>query len=299
MIAPIWQRIGIALGVLLGSLCWVGILPSLKSATGTQGIVLLDAPMGMVTCLLVMAAAVPILVLSTLLCAVGRFTTGISVFAGSLLVLAYTGGSTIGWLERADLPGSYWQLITEMLLWQLMLLCAIALIYQFRPVVHRQLPVLVRRNSQWKTVLKTPGVNELMAAVISSVIALIMSYLLIQNASINQILCGLVFSFALGAGMGQTLMPNTNPVAIFMSPFVVAICAYFMVLFRYEDQAVVMQALFNGSEPGGTIMAQFPGPALALPIHYASAGLLGCCIGIGIVRAAADDADQMNAGSDV
>jgi len=299
MIAPIWQRIGIALGVLLGSFCWLGVLPSLKSATGTQGIVLLDAPMGVMACLLVMAAAVPILVLSTVLCAVGRFTTGVSVFAGSLLVLAYTGGSTMGWLQRVDLPGAYWQLITEMLLWQVMLLGAIALIYQFRPAVHRQLPALIRRNSQWKTVLKKPGVNELIAAVISCVIALIMSYLLIQNASINQILCSLVFSFALGAGIGQTLMPNTNPVAIFMSPCVVAIAAYLLVLFRYEDQLLVVQALFYGSEPGGAITAQFPGPALALPIHYASAGLLGCCIGIGIVRAAADESDEMNAVSDV
>jgi hypothetical protein len=42
-------------------------------------------------------------------------------------------------------------------------------------------------------------------------------------------------------------------------------------------------------------MGQFPGSALALPIQYASAGLLGCCIGVGIVRAAADETEQLHA----
>ena len=204
MLSPVWQRLGILTGVLLGSLCWLGILPSVQNSSGTPGLVLLDVSSPSVAIVLVIVAGIPSLILGTLLSTLGRFTAGVSVFAGTLMVLAWFGGSGVGWLERSTLPGDYWQLIIETVIWQILLLTAIVLMSQFRPVVHRQLPHLLRRASSWKTVISLPASEAIIAAVISALIAGIMAYLLIRNATPKQVLASLVLSFALGAGIGQT-----------------------------------------------------------------------------------------------
>ena len=201
MLSPVWQRIGMVLAVLLGSLCFMGVLPSLHSAVGTSGILLEDSQYGLFACFLVAIAGIPALVCATVLTAIGRFTNGIAVLCGSLLVLAYMGGSSMGWIQRAQLPGGYWQLIIEMLLWQVMLLAGIALIYRFRPTMHSRMPELVRRSSQWKTSLHIPGGNELFAAVITSVIALVLTYILIRNPSEKQVIGALILSFAFSASI--------------------------------------------------------------------------------------------------
>lgn len=292
MLSPVWQRIGIIIGVLLGSLCWLGVLPSLQASAGTGGLVLLNCSSVVTAIVLVIIAGLPAVLLGTLLSTVGWFTAGVSVFAGTLIVLTWYGGSVSGWFQRATLPGDYWHLILETVIWQVLVLAAILLMSHFRPIVHRQLPQLLQRQIAWKTALGIPASQEISAALISALVAGLMAMVLIQNAAPKQVLVSLVVSFALGAGLGQTMMPNTNPIAIFVSPGVVAICSYLMVIFRYGDQAAVLQAMYAGSEPGTGIMSQFPGAAMALPIDYLSAGLLGCCLGIGLVRGAVDQQDM-------
>lgn len=288
MLSPVWQRMGMIAGILLGSLCWLGILPSLQSVSGTGGLVLLDTHSVWQSVVLVAIAGIPAMALGTLLSTVGRFTAGVTILAGSLLVLSWYGGPTMGWMQRAALPGAYWGLIFETLIWQLLMLCAIGLMYRFRPVVHGTLPHLLRHDQpQWQTKLGIPASREIIAAVISAAISGIMAYLLIRNGSPKQVLVSLVVSFALGAGVGQSTIPNSNPIAIFISPGIVAIIAYLMVIMRFGNDTAVFQVLFGSSVPGTKLMAQFPGPALALPIHYLSAGLLGCCFGIGIASATA------------
>lgn len=299
MLSSVWQRIGMAVGILLGSLGLIGILPSLHSTAGTPGILLGDSQYGLFACLLVAIAGIPALVCATFLTTIGRFTNGITVLCGSLLVLAYLGGSSMGWIQRSQLPGDFWQLIIEMLLWQIMLLAGITLIFRFRPAVHSRMPELLRRRSQWKTVLNIPGGSEIVAAVITSVIALVLTYILIRNTSEKQVIGALILSFALASGIGQTMMPNTNPLVIFMSPCLVAITGYLLAMVQYDSSLALTEALFQGSEPGVKFGQQFAGPALALPIHYASAGLLGCCIGIGIVRSAVDEALEDEANEEI
>ncbi len=292
MLSPLWQRLGILLGIGLGSLCWLGILPSLQNPTGSDGLVLMDLSSRSVALILLLIASIPSIFLGTLLSALGRFTAGVCILAGSLLVLAYWAGPSVGWLNRAQMPGDYWQLIVETVIWQIFVLAAIFLMHRFRPLVHKQLPQLLKDGPPWKTRLHLPASEELTAALISTVIAGIMAYLLIRNGSSKQVLASLFFSFALGAGIGQTMMPNTNPIAIFTSPGIVAIISYLMVIMRYDDASQLYQSVYMGSEPGVSLFEQFPGSALALPIQYLSAGILGCSIGIGVVRAATDQQDE-------
>ncbi|MAX22982.1 MAG: hypothetical protein CMJ19_00645 [Phycisphaeraceae bacterium] len=222
----------------------------------------------------------------------GRFTAGVCIFSGSLLVLACWAGSSVGWLHRAQLPGDYWQLIFETIIWQIFVLAGILVMYRFRPLVHKQLPQLLKDGPDWKTNLRIPAIADFTAALICTVIAGVMAYLLIRNGSSKQVLVSLFLSFALGAGIGQSLMPNTNPIALFLSPGIVAIISYLMVLLRYDDSLLLYHAIYIGAEPGVSLFNQFPGSALALPIQYLSAGILGCSIGIGIVRAATDQQDE-------
>ncbi|HAI10485.1 MAG TPA: hypothetical protein DCM28_02195 [Phycisphaerales bacterium] len=208
------------------------------------------------------------------------------------MVLTCFSGSASGWITRASLPGDYWTLIFETLIWQMLVLSAVIVMYRFRPILREQLPQLLRHNTPWKTNIGIPATQEIIAAIISTLVAGIMTYLLIRNATPKQVLFSLVFCFALGAGIGQSLMPNTNPIAIFVSPGLVAIGSYLLVILRFDDSTTLLASLYSGSESGTGFLSQFPGSALALPIDYMSAGILGCCIGIGIVRAAADEMDD-------
>ncbi|MFG0249682.1 MAG: hypothetical protein ACF8OB_12405, partial [Phycisphaeraceae bacterium JB051] len=292
MLSPLWQRLGILLGIGLGSLCWLGILPSLQNPTGADGLVLMDMSSIISALVLLLIASIPSIFLGTILSTMGRFTAGVCIFSGSLLVLAYWAGPSVGWLNRAQIPGDYWKLIVETVIWQLFVLAGILVMNHFRPLVHKQLPQLLKEGPAWKTKLRFPATRELAAAMISTIIAGIMAYLLIRNASSKQVLASLFLSFALGAGIGQTMMPNTNPIAIFLSPGIVAILSYLMVVMRYDDSNQLYHAIYIGTEPGVSLFDLFPGSALALPIQYFSAGILGCSIGVGIVRAATDQQDE-------
>jgi hypothetical protein len=251
--------------------------------------VLLDVASPVMMLALLVIASVPSLFLGTLLSTVGRFTAGVCIFSGALVVLVYWAGSGSGWINRAQLPGDYWLLVLETLLWQLFVLIAIILMYQFRPMVFSTLPQLLKEGQSWKTTLKIPVKDEIVAAVISTFIAAVMCFLLVRNASSKQVLWSVFVSFVVSAGIGQSVKTNTNPIAIYLSPGLVAIISYLMVILFYSDSTQVHSALFAGSEPGISLMNQFPGSALVLPAQYLSAGILGCSIGIGIVRAATDE----------
>lgn len=60
--------------------------------------------------------------------------------------------------------------------------------------------------------------------------------------------------------------------------------AYGYVLFSFNSHDEVLAAWFTQTSSAAA-GARMPGPAMALPIHYASAALAGCAIGVGMAQA--------------
>ena len=71
------------------------------------------------------------------------------------------------------------------------------------------------------------------------------------------------------------IFPQVNPAAILFSPAMVAVGVYGYVVMSYGNPEDLLRAVYNN---------QFPGVALALPIHYVSAGVAGCAAGMGIAQ---------------
>ena len=166
MLSPVWQRIGILTGVLLGSLCWFGILPSLQSPSGSSGLVLLNVSSTSTAIILVIVAGLPSLILGALLSTIGRFTAGVCVFAGTLMVLTCFSGSASGWITRASLPGDYWTLIFETLiysfdsqLWFIRYCCNVNVQIYYHPRIESYLKFIINFLCQ-NTILMMGIINS-------------------------------------------------------------------------------------------------------------------------------------------
>src|SRR5690606_26000272 len=86
--------------------------------------------------------------------------------------------------------------------------------------------------------------------------------------------------FMLGSLIAHVAVPHNNLVGILFAPALTALATYGWVLTRHGDTEDVLHAWFNLNQSlAGS--DRIVGPALALPIFYASAGLMGCALGVG------------------
>ena len=122
------------------------------------------------------------------------------------------------------------------------------------------------------THLRFPQTQALLAGATTPLTAGVLCYLLLRNTDPGQIVCALLVSFTVGGLAGHLIFPQTNPIGILFSPAVVAVVGYTWVMLRFGQTDAVVSAWHRG---------QLPGMALALPVHYASAAIAGCAIGVG------------------
>ncbi len=288
MLSSTQQRLLIAASIGLGGLVWIGILPTLKAPDGSTGLSLFTASCGpWLAMALILIGGLPAVALGALCASTGRFVHGLFVYGGTLTLLALKSGSSAGWLETAHLPNDYLVLAFEMLIWQIGLLLAIQIISQLRSLAAQRLPELLTNENLWQPRLAKPNHIEIKAGFTATAIAFLACFVCLQTTDTVQILGALVLAFALGAAIAQTIFPQNNPIGILFSPALVAILGYGLVLLRFDGPGPLIQAWFSRTQNGVSLWQHFPGPALALPIHYASAGLVGCSLGIGIAKSIA------------
>lgn len=277
-------RVLIATGAVLGGVCWLWALPTVMPADASTGISLFDAAAGPVPAVgMLLLAGLPAIGFALAAGTAGNPLSGPFVAAFSLMILAGRGGSSRGWLWRADLPGAYTTLIGETLLWSAALVGLILAIGVCRRAAHRRYPNL----ASWSLADPPPAPPEgpggwrhirgadALAGLVAAVIGYVLCGLLIQNAATGQVIGSLVLAFTLASLLAQLLVPHHNPLPILLAPAVAAIAGYTLVLLSpaLVDTPAVLEAWYT---------RQLSGPALALPIQYLSAGVVGCTIGSGI-----------------
>ena len=275
MLPVLKQRLLIAAALVLGGLIWLLAVHPLSAVGGWSGISLIDPrasiPLAVVLVLLI---GLPAIGLALITASTGHPISGVFVFAAALSFPAGAGGAIDGLLYRAQLPQAYLYLALEMLFWALLLVGFLVLARQLRgPVRQRFRPLTVKNPQHEQVQLALPNAAAIIAGIVTAILAAVLLSFLVQVSDLGQIIGGLILAFLLASVLTQSLMPQANPVLILLSPALVAIAVYAMTYIRYPTHDALIGA-WHGS--------QLIGMAQILPIHYISAGVVGCCLGLGL-----------------
>lgn len=284
-------RILILLTAVLGGWAWASVEPSLRSIEGTSGLSLLDARTGLIVAVaLVLISGLPALLLGLFTSALGHPLSGLFAIACALTALAISGGPMEGFLRSQPLPNAYRILIMETLLWHVgMLAVVIVGIRSFGPMLRRGFARLATDDHLGThTRFTKPDVNAWMAGLLTTGIAGFLGHLLLRSSDTGQVVGGLIAAFALGSLAAQWIFPQHNPLPMLLSPLVISLIGYSYALLNFPTHESLLEAWYA---------QRLSGLALALPIHYVSAGIVGVTLGIGwaqslIYSSDADDTDE-------
>lgn len=277
MLPQLKHRLIIGLSLVIGGLCWLLAHGALTAADGSGGLSLMDAHVGTAAAvLIVIAAGIPAIVLGLVTAATGNPLAGTFTVCGSLLWLASMGGSIDGYLLRTDLPSGYRQLAIESVIWLVLLAVVFVGIDRLRTVVRPSLQKLASKQHHGaRTQLTLPRVRPLLAGLITAAAGAFICNLLIQSPDGGQVNGSLMLGFGVAALVGNMIVPQRNPLVILLSPLIVGLVTYAWVAASYTSHDALLVDLYRHN---------LLNLALALPIHYASSGVVGCALGVGLAQ---------------
>jgi len=277
MLPQLKHRLVIGLSLVIGGLCWLLALGALTAADGSTGLSLMDAHVGTVSAVLVViAAGLPAMILGLVTASTGNPLAGTFTVSGSLLLLGSMGGSIDGYLRRGELPAGYRPLAIEAVIWLVLLAVVIVGIDRLQTRVRPGLRFLAtQRHLGTRTKLTWPNGPALLAGLITAVAGAFICNLLIQSSDGGQVNGALLLGFGVAALVGNMAIPQRNPVVILLSPLAVALVAYLWVAQSYPTTDALLADLYTH---------HLLNLALALPIQYASAGITGCALGVGLAQ---------------
>ena len=285
------QRLFIAAAIALGAAVLLLALGTLGAADGSSGLTLTSSHSGVFLAgLMVLILAVPAVLAGLVVSATGNPLAGVFTCAMSLLILAACGGPIDGWLRGISGPSAYRGLAFETLLWQAGLVGVIFLITRYRPMLRRAgansnaVKTLFTANEQGHMIrLGLPDARGAAGGVVCLLVGFVLAMLLIRSSESGQVIGALLVSFTVAGICGQMVLPReSSPAAILIAPGVVGLLAYVMVWMGYSSHDELLAAWFAQTRTGAGYSDRLLSLALALPIHYASAGVAGAAIGIGL-----------------
>ena len=275
------QRLIIITAVVVGAIGWMSVADWLRAPDGSTGLSLTTAKVGWGWAVLAVGlAGLPALVLGLFVSVMGNPLAGIFSISAALTVLAGSGGSINGWVWRDEvcMPEAYGGLIIEMIIWEAGLVAMLAVVQFLRSPMRRRMAALVfddhlgvEYDSHYA---KT---KSLAAGLICAVVAGVATFLLLRSSDTGQVVWSLILAFLLGGMSSQLIVPQCHPWAIVLSPVLVAVVGYTWVLTAFTNE----ESFWEAWNLLGQSAMHIPGPALALPVHYASAAVVGCTLGVG------------------
>ncbi len=96
-------------------------------------------------------------------------------------------------------------------------------------------------------------------------------------------------AFAVGGLIGRMVLPGEGAAGVVVAPVLVALGGYAVAWVGLRGVAGAAGGLEGGVEGGRALLGalyagELPGPALALPWHYLSAGVVGGATGLGLAQ---------------
>ncbi len=277
MLPQLKHRLVIGLALVIGALCWLLALGALTAADGSTGLSLMDAHIGTLPAIFVLlATGLPAMLVALIAASTGNPLTGAFTISGSLVLLAAMGGRIDGYLQRSTLPDGYRPLVTEALIWLVMLAVIFILIDRLRIKVRPGLSRLApQKHLGTRTQLTLPSTKPLLAGVVAVALGGFFGTVLIQSSDGGQVNGSLMLGFGVAALIAQMTVPQRNPIVILLSPMLVAAAAYLWVSRSYSSEDAMLADLYSQN---------LFNLALALPIQYAGSGIAGCAMGVGLAQ---------------
>jgi hypothetical protein len=277
MLPQLKHRLVIGLSLVIGAFCWLLALGALTAADGSTGLSLMDARVGLVPAVvIVLAAGLPAIIAGLIAASTGNPLAGTFTISFSLMPLAAMGGSIEGYLKRTELPGGFRPLASEAIIWLVLLAVIFIVIDRLRTKVRPGLQKLaVKRHMGTRTQLAFPSLRPLLAGLVAAGAGAFICNILIQTSDGGQVNCGLILGFGVAAMIAQLTVPHRNPLVILLSPLLVAAVAYLYTAWAYPAGDELLYDLYSRN---------LLNLALALPIQYASSGVAGCALGIGLAQ---------------
>lgn len=284
MLPTIRQRLIITAAALVGMLGWLVASGPLRATDGGTGLSLTTAQIGFGWSVPIVAlAGLPALGAGLVASATGNPLAGMFAFSAALCVLAAWGGSIQGWVFRhdANLPGDYGGLILEMFIWQVGLVVMVVVICYLAAPVRQWLPAMLSDKKGGLTHFDSgrDRFGSLAVVPLCAVIAGVCTVYLVRSTETSQVIWSLILAFFIGGLVAKIILPRSNAWGVMLSPSLVAIVGYAWALIAFDSDSY-LPALYT---IGDSTMAM-PGVLLVLPIHYASAGVVGCTLGIGCAQ---------------
>jgi len=224
--------------------------------------------------------------------------TGTFIVCAAMLGVALTGGSMGGWFwtnaaEQA-LPGAYLRLALEAVIWSAAAVLPLAWLTwrsrdrgRDRDDAEQHSESNESDSEMAAPAAAMPEPTAWLAMIVAATIGGVLTLLMLRSTDAAQAAGTLILAFAIAALVTQAFMASDNPLPVLLSPGLVAIAGYLYVAWigPYGSTDATLEAWFGKlvADPSG--QAALPGVALALPVAYASAGVLGCIVGLGIAKA--------------
>ncbi len=277
MLPTIRQRVVIVTAMIIGAAAWLSVTSILIAPDGSDGVSLMSARVGVVAAVLIVAVVgVFALGFGLIASVMGNPLSGVFAVSGGLGVLACKTGAIDGWMRRSVLPDDYSDLMVEVLIWQAGVVIMLSAIQWLRSPMRAIWPALAYEDHLGVDIhLRFPQAQAWAAGAVCAVCGSGMGCLLIRDANVGQVVGSLVMSFGVGGLVAGLIFPQVNPVGILFSPAMVAIGAYAYARLGFQNADELLQVWYG---------QQLPGIVLVLPIHYASAGVAGCAVGVGLAQ---------------
>jgi len=285
MLPNLKQRLAMTLAIIAGGALLVWRQSWLLPADGSPGLVMLDSRLGPVMAWLALVALLaPVAAMGLVVSAMGNRLGGVFATAAALAVLAIAAGPADGWYGRAELPTGYWPLAIEALLWAGLWALLLALIDRLSPPVAGGLPrVISSDRPSHATRFHLPGGQGLIGCVIAAALGGVVSNVLLRSSDVGQVTGALIVGFTVGGVVARASVPSASPTAIVLSPMLAAMVGYGYLATRFITRDAVLAAKYQDA---------LLGLGLALPIHYAAAGVAGAAIGLGLGHSLEHNAQQ-------
>ncbi|MBB6430678.1 hypothetical protein [Algisphaera agarilytica] len=275
------QRVLMLFAVIIGTVAWWWLGGFLPPSDGLHGWSLFDASTGKAPAVgLLLLTALPALLAASFVAVSGNPISG--VFCVALAgTIAHHGNGFAGVARRAADSGGqsalFPQLAVELILGIALLALLLLGLQAARRLWVQRVPLRLRsRHLGEQLDLLKLDQKSLTAGLVTAAIGAVLSAGLLRNEDPQQVAGGLVLAFSLAALIGHAVSPNHRPFASLIAPAVVGIVGY----------AWAWQSLRGTAENDALLGAlygnELPGLAMGLPLHYLTAGVLGCTIGIGI-----------------
>jgi len=281
--------------IVLSTLCWLPVLDFLRAADGSSGLSLMDARVGVFwACGLLFLAGLPALLTGLYVSASGNPLSGVYTIGFSLMILSGLGGSMTGLIARQAerLNGEpsggsiFMQLEIEMVIWALAWCLMMFLVRKYRVWIRNNLvPSRLKTNFAKDVPIEeedTPRfaiqIRPAMAGLLCAAIAWVLCRFIMQTPNTGQVIGTILLSFTIAGLTARLALPTGNVVFLLLSPLLVGFASY------------ALAAVLHGSASADDLIllwqrGQIVGPMYAMPIHWASTGLIGVSVGIGMAQA--------------